>query len=515
MSPVLLIHAPGARICEPFSSVGRLAGELGANGVDVAVWDASLDLTLELLKSEDVPGSIEGQGSGRPRRDPVAHSITLLRQKRGYASFDRYQNAVGKLEERLLQKTGGVHSLADFRDDRYPPLTIHGLERSAREWKNNALAPLFGPVLDDYIEGRGCSTVGFSLSYLSQAGMAFAMAGYIRERHPQVKCVMGGGLVISFTSLPDWSNHWPWLWDGIHGGSAFQWLRVFHELEPAPQTLGSHDYQELLPWRYLSPGPVIPVSASSGCWWKGCTFCPERYEDMPYLQAPPAKTVQVLHELTRRYDPVLFHITDNEVSPALCAALMADPPGVSWYGFSRFFPKLADREFCVELANSGCVMLQLGLESAHQGVLDHLNKGISLSLVVKALENLRHAGIGVYLYLLFGTPVETRESALVTRDFCVAHAHEIDFYNLALFNLPVESPAARELPSRGNYDAELSLYMDFEHPLGWHRGQIRPFLDQEFRGHPALRPAILRNPPVFTSNHAPFFLHMVGKPTPL
>jgi hypothetical protein len=34
---------------------------------------------------------------------------------------------------------------------------------------------------------------------------------------------------------------------------------------------------------------------------------------------------------------------------------------------------------------------------------------------------------------------------------------------------------------------------------------VRRFLDREFARHPAIRKIINRQPPYFTSNHAPFF----------
>ena len=52
-------------------------------------------------------------------------------------------------------------------------------------------------------------------------------------------------------------------------------------------------------------------------------------------------------------------------------------------------------------------MLKIGLESGDQGVLDALDKGIILTEASMALKNLSDAGIGTYIYLLFGTPSET------------------------------------------------------------------------------------------------------------
>ncbi|MHB8830049.1 MAG: radical SAM protein, partial [Syntrophales bacterium] len=86
-----------------------------------------------------------------------------------------------------------------------------------------------------------------------------------------------------------------------------------------------------------------------------------------------------------------------------------------------------------------------------------------------------------------------------------AHAHEIAFLNLAIFNLPVCSPEAELYASGEFYEGDLSLYRSFVHPEGWNRREVRRFLDVEFKRNPAVAKIIRRDPPFFTSNHAPFF----------
>ncbi len=93
-------------------------------------------------------------------------------------------------------------------------------------------------------------------------------------------------------------------------------------------------------------------------------------------------------------------------------------------------------------------MLKLGLESGDQGVLDSEGKGMDLSVAARALASLKKAGIGTYVYLLFGTPSESENEARNTLDFTVRHAPFIDFLNLAIFNMPVNSPDAREICNR-------------------------------------------------------------------
>jgi radical SAM superfamily enzyme YgiQ (UPF0313 family) len=150
-------------------------------------------------------------------------------------------------------------------------------------------------------------------------------------------------------------------------------------------------------------------------------------------------------------------------------------------------------------------MLKLGLESGDQGVLDALQKGFTLSMAEAVLATLHQAGIATYVYLLFGTPAETLAAARRTLAFAVSHAAEIGYLNLAVFNLPRYGPEVGDLDTGEFYAGDLSLYRPFVHPQGWGRAEVRRFIEREFKREPAVREILRRDPPLFTSNHAPFF----------
>jgi radical SAM superfamily enzyme YgiQ (UPF0313 family) len=181
------------------------------------------------------------------------------------------------------------------------------------------------------------------------------------------------------------------------------------------------------------------------------------------------------------------------------------PPRAPWYGFVRITEHLTDLDFCIALKRSGCVMLKLGVESGDQNVLDAMHKGNDVSITSRALKSLSRAGIAVYVYLLFGTPSESEKEARTTLDFVAEHSTCISFMNLAIFNLPLLSPDSKGLQRSRFYEGDLSLYTDFIHPKGWSRIKVRRFLDSEFKRHPAIKPILQRQPPLFTSNHAPLF----------
>lgn len=347
--------------------------------------------------------------------------------------------------------------------------------------------------------------VGFSLNYLSQALCTFSMAGFLRKEFPRLDIVLGGGLVTSWMRNPKWTNPFKGLVDYLVAGSGEYQLLSILGIKGISEEHFTPCYDVLPLNDYLSPGLILPYSASSGCYWNKCSFCPERAEDNPYVSAPIDCITSDLDSLVEKTNPVMVHLLDNSVSTALLKRLTDDPLSVPWYGFARIEKLLNDIDFCRALKRSGCVMLKLGLESGDQRVLDSMQKGIDLETASLSLKALKKAGIAAYVYLLFGTPEETLSEARKTLEFVVRHKDEISFLNLAIFNMPVCGPEAGKFQTSSFYEGDLTLYTDFSHPKGWDRKQVRRFLDNEFKRNKAVAEILRREPPIFTSNHAPLF----------
>lgn len=498
---MLLIFPPIAKACEPPAGIARLAGTLQANGVACRLWDANLEGQLWLLEQ---PPPADDTWTGRAWRSRQKH-LQSLRNTATYGNPSRYATAVNDLN-RLLQMTGKPWqtdvNLADFRHGALSPVRSQDLLQAAAVPEASPFFQFFSKRLPELMDG--ISTVGISLCFLSQAISSFSLIGLIRREYPQVKIVLGGGLVTSWLARPDWNNPFTGLIDHlISGPGEGQLLELSGGTSPYQSALP--DYSQLTLADYLSPGLILPYSTASGCWWNRCSFCPERAEGNRYQPTPASIALQELQQLISKYQPRLLHLLDNALLPALLQRLIEQPPGVPWYGFVRFEQQLEDPVFCQALRHSGCVMLKLGIESGDQAVLDRLHKGIELSAAGRILENLREAGIAVYGYLLFGTPAEDEVAARHTLAFVRKHHQAITFLNLAIFNMPLFGDEVAAYETELFYEGDLSLYTGFKHPSGWGRGQVRRFLRQEFSKPPEIAAIIRRDPPIFTSNHAALF----------
>jgi hypothetical protein len=499
---ILLIHPPVAKPSEPPAGVARLAGALRAAGIDCRVYDASLEGLLDLV---DRPVDAADTWSRRAFKNRETH-LAALRSPALYANQDRYRRAVMDVN-RLVGLAGaaaGVRiALADYAHPALAPVRSGDLVMAAATFAENPFFPACSRTLIRLFEEQTPDIVGLSVNFMSQALCALAMIGYIRQQLPQTRIVLGGGLVTSWRAIPGLSNPFRGLVDELVAGPGEAALVKMCGGQPAAACPG-YDFSGLSCSRYLAPGRILPYSTSRGCYWKKCAFCPEKSENGAYRPTAPADVSAGLADPDTHGPPGLVHFLDNALSPRLMKHLILNPPGVPWYGFVRITSHLADPDFAAGLRASGCVLLKLGVESGDQAVLDALCKGVALATVSAVLNTLKAAGIATYVYLLFGTPAETPTAAQRTLDFTLAHAHAIDFLNLAIFNLPAYSVEARSLETLPFYDGDLSLYREFVHPAGWNRDAVRRFLARAFRKPAPIRRILNNDPPFFTSNHAPF-----------
>lgn len=504
---ILLIHPPVAKPSEPPAGIARLSGMLGSLGVEHQLLDANAEGLIHLLRNPLPPENARDTWTRRAFRN-LEPNLHAMRDPVLYCHPDRYKKAVRDIARVLASVSphGKRVSLANYEDQELSPLKSGDLITAAGRPEQDPFYPYFHSRLEGLFLSKKPAMVGISLNYLSQALVSFSLIGLIKRQFPGVKVILGGGLVTSWVKNPAWKNPFSGLVDHLVAGPGEYPLLTLLGLHATETKIPRPDYSTLSQEAYLSPGFILPYSASTGCYWNRCAFCPEKAEGNPYLSVPAQQVIEDLGALGKAAEPCLIHILDNAISPTLLNSLSESPTGTPWYGFARVSPRLADPDFCIELKRSGCVMLKLGIESGDQHVLNALQKGISLETASAVLKNLRRAGIGTYVYLIFGTPAESERSAEKTLEFTVQHSDCIDFLNLAIFNMPVCQSHPPDVEIRRFSEGDLSLYTDFVHPQGWDRRHVRLFLEKKFRRHPAVAGILNNEPPVFTSNHAPFFV---------
>jgi hypothetical protein len=509
---MLLVYPPISRPSEAPPGIARLAASARARGIPVDCLDLNLACLLDAVGREEGPaGTASLSGGARAAWRRRRRNLSLLRSPEGYKNFSVYSRSVFELEIAYslgLGETGA--GLADFRLGSFDPHRSEDLLAASRDPEASPFFFSFKPRLDAALREGRHELAGVSLCYLSQVQAACAILGYLRREYPDLRLVLGGSLITSWLSSEGGAKALGDLADDVVGGEGEDWLEAAFGPLPSGGIQGASpwmaDYSDFRAEAYLAPGRILPFGFSSGCAWARCRFCPEKAEGRPYRQASLAEAMAGVSRLIREEEPILLHFVDSEIPQSILKALADSGPGRPWYGFARFSRLLEDPSFCRALADAGCAMLQLGLESASERVLKAMGKGTSLNTSPRILANLKGAGIGTYVYVLFGSPWEGPEDAGLTRDFIADHAELIDFLNIALFNMPAGIPEALELAEPGADRGDLSLYLPLRHPLGWGREAVRRFIAEDIEDHPRIRPILRRAPPLFTSSHAAFFL---------
>jgi len=506
LNPMLLIFPPVAKPCEPPAGVALLSAALKSQGMDCKVYDANADGLLYLIDSVTRD---QAQDSWTQRA--LKHRQTLLEDLNDpqlYRNMDRYHQRVYDLNRLLsisCDQTRFRITLSDYSDSKLSSVDTKGLLKSAETYRENPFYPFFEEKVRPVIQSWDDPWIGISMCYLNQALVSFALAGWIRDNFPEKKLVMGGGLISSWMSRPGFGQPFSGLFDVIIRGEGELPLLKLMGKTDITQKHYIPDYGFAKNHHYIAPGKILPFRSSIGCYWSKCRFCPEKAETRPYSSQRSAKVIEDLEAMAKSCSPDVVHFIDNAVTPAFLRALAKREFSFKWYGFVRFEKDFTDLAFCKALKRSGCEMLKLGLESGDQDVLDQMNKGTDLNLVSQTLANLKEAGILTFVYLLFGTSFEDEAAARKTLDYVKIHRDNIDYLNLAVFNLPKFSEDAQGLDTQEFYHGDLSLYLNFNHPKGWDRRHVKAFLDKEFKKQLGVGSRFRKNPAFFSSNHAMFF----------
>jgi anaerobic magnesium-protoporphyrin IX monomethyl ester cyclase len=198
---------------------------------------------------------------------------------------------------------------------------------------------------------------------------------------------------------------------------------------------------------YLSPEPVLPILSSRGCYWGKCAFCSHIESYRGHYQTRDAgKVVDDMQELIQKHGVRHFGFSDEGISPASMSKI-SDEIIKRGLNVRCSTNVRLERQFTPELCNkmfqAGFRLLFLGLESACDRVLNHMEKGTTREIAAEVCKNAHDAGIWDHLYVFFGFPTETRAEAQETIDFLLSKKHIIRSFSLDSFILAKGAPVAK------------------------------------------------------------------------
>jgi radical SAM superfamily enzyme YgiQ (UPF0313 family) len=181
---------------------------------------------------------------------------------------------------------------------------------------------------------------------------------------------------------------------------------------------------ESLPDSIFESG-VVPIQSSNGCPYK-CAFCSFVKDRRLMFVKPMDELIDELKILSSRGVRYVWFVDENfrlgnsDLS-SICQRFVDEDLNIKWMSYARASAlKNIEAEL---LRRSGCIEVQLGLESADQQVLNSMNKQASSAIYAEVIQKLLAAGINCSCYFIFGFPGETDETALRTREFIKSIEH--------------------------------------------------------------------------------------------
>jgi len=196
--------------------------------------------------------------------------------------------------------------------------------------------------------------------------------------------------------------------------------------------------------RYAMPigwrGPFTTVLTSLGCAHQ-CTFCSG--SAIRYRKRPADEVLAELSQVQQLGIRNLFFVdytftTSARYVKELCGAMERRRMPFRWTCFARV-DHITD-ELLASMKGAGCDMIQMGVESGDDGILERYRKGFTVAQVREAFEKCRRHGLKTLAFFIIGLPGETEETVRRT----VALALELPA-ELASFAMPTPDPGTSVL----------------------------------------------------------------------
>jgi ribosomal peptide maturation radical SAM protein 1 len=156
--------------------------------------------------------------------------------------------------------------------------------------------------------------------------------------------------------------------------------------------------------------PELVVESSRGCWWgerHQCTFCGLNGTSMAYRAKPSAAFVDELTELVTRHRMLNIMMADNILEPGYLRDALPRLAARGWdlCVYYELKANLTAGQVGV-LAASGVRLVQPGIESFVDDVLDRMDKGVRAVHNVRTMRDFQSAGLTVTWNWLYGFPGE-------------------------------------------------------------------------------------------------------------
>jgi len=311
-----------------------------------------------------------------------------------------------------------------------PSATWHWLGDTYWKDIHPLLEPLMNEVMDE-IAALNPDIVGFTQYYTSEQPTNW-MAKELKKRMPHLKLAVGGSNV-----QKAWFNRDP-IYDYVVNGEGEQsLLKILDDVEnkithseqqyitqPEEERININglpmpDYESIDFSQYTIPNGVNS-EISRGCTAK-CTFCEETHF-FKYRQRQAVDLITEVEWLYYNKGTDVIWFIDSLVNGnlkelrAFCKAVSAKNLPIHWTGYARCDGRM-DLEYFKDLKAGGCIILNYGIESGSQRVLDSMAKGVTIAEMEQNFRDGKEVGIFAATNWIVGFPTEKKKDFADTMTF--------------------------------------------------------------------------------------------------
>lgn len=189
--------------------------------------------------------------------------------------------------------------------------------------------------------------------------------------------------------------------------------------------------------------PVLPVETSRGCLYN-CAYCSEvHYWGKPPRYFPIEKVVNQLRKNIEQYGISTFRFTDSCFSAPvercmnLCDAIynqiICNGANIKWSSYARI--NNLDYKLLEAMKRSGCVALDIGVESGSNNLLNNMHRGYTTEHIKEIAQIARELDIITNFNIVIGFPGETDNTIKLTAEL-INEARPDTFSCFQLFIAP-------------------------------------------------------------------------------
>lgn len=182
--------------------------------------------------------------------------------------------------------------------------------------------------------------------------------------------------------------------------------------------------------------PTTTFISSRGCSYGKCSFCCKYWGQNKVRYRTPKNLYDEIEQVQERYHINSIMFFDDEFCAnhkrLLEICKLIKPLNIKWRCLARVESL---RENIVPImADSGCVEIAVGIESADQQILNAINKHIDIKQAEQVCQIIKNNNIDLKELFIIGLPGESKESLQKIDDFCVrTQPYDVDFTLLSVF----------------------------------------------------------------------------------